>query len=113
MVAEGAIHVKVLRGSYPNFDLVLGSGVCDDLPVVDPRGEAIIPNNCSKDISLFLKENLSVVLADNNTSSKFPSVPRNGFYFGIGDGFHLHLFWAQGIDNFVHFRNVIEVFRNF
>ena len=99
MVAEGAIHVKVFRGSDSNFDLVLGSGVCDDLPVVDPRGEAIVPNNCSKDISLFLKENLSVVFADDNASPEFSSIPRNGFHFILGDVCSLHLFWAQGIDN--------------
>ena len=61
VVAEGSLQIELPVLRYSDFDLVLRSGISNDLPVVDALIETLVGNHCPEQVSLFLQEYRSIL----------------------------------------------------
>ena len=58
MVTKGAVHVEISAQTDSNFQLVLGSCVGDDFPVIDSTRKADVCNGASEYVRLFFQKDL-------------------------------------------------------
>lgn len=62
VVAKSSLLVTpLLLGTNPNFEFMLGPGISDDLPVVDPFREPLATEKGSEQVVIFTQEQLAVV----------------------------------------------------
>jgi hypothetical protein len=110
MVTEGTVHVKIPAQTDTNFQLVLGSCVGDDFPVIDSTRKADVCNSASEYVRLFFQENLRIAFLGSYSSAQLQRIPakrsqRPGW---IDNLFRSNLIFEKRFQNFIHFFNITE-----
>lgn len=63
--------IELFRPGHTNFYLVFGSRVSNYFPVVYSLREANVAHDRPENVGLFFEENVTITLANNNSSSEF------------------------------------------